>query len=190
MSTQPQIDANRLNALRSTGPRTPEGKLASSQNARSHGFTSAILQVAPAQQPAFDTLEAQLRETVNPAPGLEEELFRQLLTSAWQLRRLARWEEEMLCDETNPFDDPAAEAKLKRFHRYKSAHQRTFDRALREIRDLQSVRAALQQIEPDLRPAIPAEAPLVRLPIVLKALKAAGRTVGQAVWPAQRNTPR
>ena len=170
MSTQIQIAANRANAQLSTGPRTPEGKQASSQNARTHGFTSSILQVAPDQQPAFDKLEVQLRETVLPAPGLEEELFRMLLTSAWQLRRLAHWEEDLM-DVPNPFDDPAAEARLRRFHRYKSSHQRTFDRALKEIRDLQSIRAALEQIEPNLRARIQAEAPLARLPILLKAIK-------------------
>jgi hypothetical protein len=171
MSTPAQIFANRLNAQLSTGPSTAEGKQASSQNARTHGFTSTILLVAPDQQPFFDRLETELRETVNPAPGLEQELFRQLVTSAWQLRRLAGWEEELL-DQPNPFEDPVAEANLRRFHRYKSAHQRTFDRALKEIRDLQSARAALEQIEPDLRAQIVAGAPLARLPIVLKALKA------------------
>jgi GTP1/Obg family GTP-binding protein len=186
MSSQAQITANRLNAQLSTGPRTTEGKQASSQNARTHGFTTSVLQVAHEQQPVFDKLEAQLRETVRPAPGIEEELFRQLLTSAWQLRRIARWEEELLFDETNPFDDTNLQACLSRLNRYRSAHQRTFDRALKEIRDLQSVRAlaevaqgakssALEQIEPEIRVRVLAEAPLARLPLVLKAVKTAAR---------------
>jgi hypothetical protein len=184
MSSQAQIAANRHNAQLSTGPRTPEGKVASSQNARTHGFSSPVLQVSPEQQPVFDTLEAQLRDTVRPAPGIEEELFRQLLTSAWQLRRIARWEEELLSDETNPFEDPNLQACLNRLSRYRAAHQRTFDRALREIRDLQSARAladvaqgaksaALEQIEPEIRVQILAAAPLARLPFLLKALKTA-----------------
>jgi hypothetical protein len=36
-----QIHANRQNARRSTGPRTPLGRQASSQNARRHGLTAA-----------------------------------------------------------------------------------------------------------------------------------------------------
>jgi hypothetical protein len=40
-----QLAANRANASQSTGPRTPEGKLRSSQNARKHGFTATSFAV-------------------------------------------------------------------------------------------------------------------------------------------------
>ena len=38
MATPAQIEANRLNAKKSTGPRTPQGKAVSSMNALKHGL--------------------------------------------------------------------------------------------------------------------------------------------------------
>ena len=42
MATRAQIEANRRNAIKSTGPRTEEGRVASSQNARRHGLRAAV----------------------------------------------------------------------------------------------------------------------------------------------------
>lgn len=50
--TQRKIDANRRNAQLSTGPRTEEGKAASSRNAWKHGMSSAVAKTTFAQHGA------------------------------------------------------------------------------------------------------------------------------------------
>ena len=54
MSSQPQIQANRLNALKSTGPKTPQGKATVSQNALKHGLSARHDVVITDNQADFD----------------------------------------------------------------------------------------------------------------------------------------
>ena len=54
MTTDARTEANRKNAQRSTGPKTPEGKARSSKNALKHGLTSEEL-ILPGENPeAYD----------------------------------------------------------------------------------------------------------------------------------------
>ena len=50
MATIRQINANRANAQKSTGPRTEEGKAASSRNRLSHGFAASAT-IMPGENP-------------------------------------------------------------------------------------------------------------------------------------------
>ena len=54
-ATEAQILANRKNAANSTGPKTPEGKLASRANAVSHGLTARIVFPTPPFAPVTAT---------------------------------------------------------------------------------------------------------------------------------------
>jgi hypothetical protein len=96
MATQKQIQANRLNARRSTGPRTAAGKAKSSQNARKHGLCSrkeTKSTLLPGENAAdFESLIAEFEELFQPANALEQALVRQLADTEWRMRRVPRLE--------------------------------------------------------------------------------------------------
>src|ERR1700683_3059754 len=96
MSTSPaQFAANAANAQHSTGPRTPEGKTRSSLNASKHGLTAREVVIAPGEQPESDVLLASFQADVKPQGAIEQTLFNQLVSAAWNLRRIGRMEAEL-----------------------------------------------------------------------------------------------
>ena len=96
MATQRQIDANRENALKSTGPRTEAGKAASSANALSHGLTAASTVVLPEEDTdAFERLREGVIADLDPAGALQEALAQRIAVLLWRLDRAARLEAEL-----------------------------------------------------------------------------------------------
>ena len=92
MATNKQINANRENAKNSTGPRTPEGKQRSSQNALKHGLLAAD-SVIPGEDPAeFDRHLTLFENAYVPKNYIEREIVRQIADAAWRMQRLSRIE--------------------------------------------------------------------------------------------------
>jgi hypothetical protein len=92
VTSQKQIEANRRNAKKSTGPRTPEGKARSSRNAITHGFYSRDL-VIPGEFPeSFEALHEGFRESFLPTDAIEESLVLQMAIAQWRIYRLVRSE--------------------------------------------------------------------------------------------------
>ena len=117
-ATQAQIDANRKNAQRSTGPKTAEGKSRSRQNALKHGLTATVL------DPALEPIEAP-RAAVDPAdPSWQDWLQAQVGRVRVQivrsqgieskLRDLAAWRAGTLWDTDRRVEAEDQGAKLKR----------------------------------------------------------------------------
>jgi hypothetical protein len=88
--------ANRQNAAKSTGPRTPEGKAASSKNRLAHGLCSASLLLHGEDPADFDALRQQLHQTFAPATPEETLLTDQLVEATWRLNRAHRVEARAL----------------------------------------------------------------------------------------------
>jgi hypothetical protein len=83
-----RIDANRENAKKSTGPRTPEGKAASSRNRLVHGLRANKHILIGDDNPAdFLLLLQSLDETFRPVGEGEEMLITQIAHDQWRLER-------------------------------------------------------------------------------------------------------
>ena len=158
MSTSPaQLAANTANAQHSTGPRTPEGKTRSSQNASKHGLTAREVIIAPGEQPEFDHLLAQYQADVKPQGAIQQTLFNQLVAAAWNLRRIGRMESE-LCAESS-YQDLLAnhdlQNQLDRLARHHTRIERCFHRCLKELKTLQTNAVIQSSLPAPLRKNVP-----------------------------------
>ena len=92
MTSDKQTRANRRNALKSTGPTTPEGKATASQNALTHGLLSREVLLPGEDGAALVELSGRLGEELRPVGELEGLLVERVIAAAWRLRRLGRVE--------------------------------------------------------------------------------------------------
>ncbi len=82
-----RLAANRANAQRSTGPRTEEGKAASSKNAFKHGITARCVLDGEVKED-LDILLKDYNDRLRPVDGLEEQLVFNMVMLEWQIRRI------------------------------------------------------------------------------------------------------
>jgi hypothetical protein len=87
MTSFKQVTANRLNARKSTGPRTVLGKQHSRCNALRHGLTAETVIAALECAADYRALEARLLAEHNPSTATERELVLRLASVLWRLRR-------------------------------------------------------------------------------------------------------
>ena len=82
-----QIAANRLNALRSTGPRTTRGRLRVRRNSFKHGLTARSVVSVLENDCEFQDFAQRIAATYRPATPVHEELVHRLIGILWRLRR-------------------------------------------------------------------------------------------------------
>ena len=87
MSSLKQIEANRRNALKSTGPTTPEGKERSRCNAVRHGLTAETIIGALEDADDYQAFEAAVISDYDAESAVERELVLRLASVLWRLRR-------------------------------------------------------------------------------------------------------
>jgi hypothetical protein len=169
MASERQIAANRLNALRSSGPRSAEGKARAASNALKHGLTGKQV-VLPGEDPAeFDAFRSDLIADRAPQGALEEIFAEKIVADAWRFRRALQLVAALYQREERA-------AKLEAARREKSSCETSFFNELMQASMPQSEvrpdrREAHQAAEARLR-EIEAEpvAPLVSLTLLLERL--------------------
>jgi hypothetical protein len=96
MSSFRQIEANRSNALRSTGPKTEDGKRRSRRNAVRHGLTAETIILALEDIEDYQAFEAAVTLDYDARTAVERELVLRLASLLWRLRRATAVETDLL----------------------------------------------------------------------------------------------
>jgi len=91
-----QIEANRRNALRSTGPTTENGKRRSRQNAIRHGLSAETVVEIVEDIEDYRGFEATIIADYDARTAVERELVLRLASLLWRLRRATLIETELL----------------------------------------------------------------------------------------------
>jgi hypothetical protein len=178
MASQQQIDANRQNAQKSTGPKTPQGKAAVSQNALKHGLTAQQACINGEDKDEFDATRQSFEDELKPVGPVQTLLVEQIVMAAWRLARLRLIEGGLFqlraADDARAIDrdyenvrprtrlaylflsDVRGPNALANLGRYEARVERSFYRALHELQRLQAAPentvAKQSQIIPDPMP--------------------------------------
>ena len=166
MASSAQIEANRRNALLSTGPRSEEGKAVSRFNALKTGI-QANSQIIPGEDPAaLEELAGGYHLQFRPVTPIERFLVDILVNADWQLRRLytveARLWEVSLADGASGLGEAYQHnlPAFTRLYRRIEAVERSYYRALNELQRLRAVAPAVfSPASPEISeyPALPPE---------------------------------
>jgi hypothetical protein len=163
-----RAEASRKNGTKSRGPKTPEGRARSAQNALKHGMRAQKHLVLPDEDAAeFAALEAALVEELAPVGALQTVLARRVAVAAWRLARADRLETELFEERRSAsgglglalIRDGNGTRSFDTLLRYRGAAMAEFWRALRTLKALQAERALQADAALVARPLRPAPRP-------------------------------
>lgn len=142
---------------RYTGPRTPEGKARSSQNALKHGLCSRNEPVASFENPQeYERFKESLLGSLAPRTLAEKNLAERIAMLSWRAQRVGIFEAQILdhytrrCDQgtfMSPFFVNGSEQQYLCLARYEATLDRALARALRTFADLQARRPKSENCE-------------------------------------------
>ena len=150
MASLQQIEANRRNALKSTGPKTPEGKAVVSLNSLRHGLRARTVVLPGENRQEFHQLCDDLEAEWQPHTRTEQFYLEQMAVSQWKLTRMEVGEADIFRE--------AASAQtqvplLDRLWQCQCRLERSYARAQRELERLQNSRRHQVQQPEEAAPA-------------------------------------
>jgi hypothetical protein len=186
MATIHQIDANRRNALKSTGPKTPEGKAAVSMNALQHGLRARTVVLPTENHQEFHQLCEDLEAEWNPQSRTEQFYLEQMAVSQWKLTRMEVGEATIFREASTSKNQTHL---LESLWQAQGRMERSYARAQRELERLQnSRRSVVQAVSPD-QPVAETTAPNpTPFPPVEPDPRTAGRPHRDSTLPAGYST--
>jgi len=96
MTSLRQIEANRCNAAKSTGPKTEAGKMRSRRNAVRHGLSAETVVEILEDIEDYRGFEAAIIADYDARTAVERELVLRLASLLWRLRRATAIETDLL----------------------------------------------------------------------------------------------
>ena len=124
-----QLAANRANAQKSTGPKTPEGKAISSRNSTRHGLCGRIVNLDPEDRLLYSELTERYLRDHQPETALEEQFVLILIDNQWQLNCIRARQSQIGGDFRAEFT-----LELERLIKYEDRLKRSSSRAADDLR--------------------------------------------------------
>jgi hypothetical protein len=141
------------------GPRTAEGKAASSRNSFKHGLASGQILIEGEDPDAFDALVADLEADYQPATETEALLVHDLAKFHWLMDRAIRLQALAFASAAFASAVPEIPASLNVLIRYQTTNQRAFQTTLKSLQAVQKERKAAEERTERFVSQKPAEAP-------------------------------
>ena len=168
MATAPQIHANQMNAQKSTGPVTAQGKEIASRNATTHGLTSNKIKAA--ETVTFEQFLNDFTHTFQPQTDLERALVRRCAEYQVRIDRGMAAEAALMNDCINSlmdedsglsyedalgrvFSDKQCTSRIGLVMRYQAQATRAYRQTRKELEQTIAARRAAEAEQPVASPA-------------------------------------
>jgi hypothetical protein len=168
MPSPAQYAANRLNAEKSKGPTSPQGKARSAMNALRHGLTARVVVLPSEDMDAYKAFSKEIVDSLDPQTPVEQQFAQTVADNQWRINRIRSIEDGMLgmghFEAAGNFDCPTAEIhsamtaarafrddskSFVNLSIYEQRLHRSMKESLRQLRELQTERRDREKTEMD-----------------------------------------